>query len=126
MASETAHPASSTRAPDRKSVLFCPDCWHESPIDGDWRVQAGTDTDVIGCPVCGATVTTRPVEETRHTPPTPFTPTCGSLLVHSVGPSLAWMVWPCTSPDAHLLLGAVGRDAFRSFRPRVSRQHCHL
>lgn len=43
-----------------KSVLFCPECGHESPIDGDWiSVDVGASRH-IDCPECQTTVTVRP------------------------------------------------------------------
>jgi hypothetical protein len=57
-------PPPSTRptgnAPDRKSVLFCPRCEHESPPEGDWTVHAVGDSVVVRCPVCGERVARRP------------------------------------------------------------------
>lgn len=58
-------PTPAERPPDdrlvrRKAVLFCRDCEHESPVDGDWiysRSTGGT-TDVV-CPDCGTVVTSR-------------------------------------------------------------------
>lgn len=40
-------------------MLYCFECGHESPADGDWLVQVtgvGVDVD---CPECGTTITTR-------------------------------------------------------------------
>lgn len=47
----------------QKTVLFCPDCGHESLVDGDW---VATDdyvarTRYVRCPECSATVTDRPL-----------------------------------------------------------------
>lgn len=43
-----------------KSLLFCPVCGHESPVDGDWCVanDDSHDHDVV-CPNCGQVVATR-------------------------------------------------------------------
>ncbi|WP_160135071.1 hypothetical protein [Halococcus salsus] len=43
-----------------KAVLYCPECGHESPIDGDWNVDHDADSLVYTCPVCSTAVTTRP------------------------------------------------------------------
>jgi len=48
-----------------KSVLFCQNCGHESPIAGDWhiaRVDRRTRREkvVYTCPECARTVATRP------------------------------------------------------------------
>ena len=55
------------RGTRRKTTLYCPDCEHESAIDGDWRVEhttADTDDDrdraVYSCPECGAVIARRP------------------------------------------------------------------
>ncbi|PSQ66962.1 MAG: hypothetical protein BRD24_01830 [Halobacteriales archaeon SW_9_67_24] len=51
-------------ATPRKATLYCPDCGHESAIDGDWRVEHTTvddrDRAVYSCPVCGTVITRRP------------------------------------------------------------------
>ncbi|ARS91096.1 zinc ribbon domain-containing protein [Natrarchaeobaculum aegyptiacum] len=44
----------------RKSTLFCPACDHQSPVDGDWVIDAGVDTERYVCPDCGYTLTERP------------------------------------------------------------------
>lgn len=51
-----------------KSVLFCPKCGHESPVDGDWTVTGKsergaerTDAELVyECPNCDCVVTVRP------------------------------------------------------------------
>jgi len=53
------HPSPPTTEPRRKAVLFCPDCGHESAVDGDWNVHESNGRRVYECPVCAATVTTR-------------------------------------------------------------------
>gem|GEM_PF-1414286 len=57
-------PVTATSRPDsrrrRKPVLFCPACWHESPVDGDWHRQVTQAGERLACPVCDATVTVRP------------------------------------------------------------------
>ena len=48
---------------ERKAVLFCPDCGHEDPVDGDW-VERDDRTDRVRelhCPECAAVVTGRPL-----------------------------------------------------------------
>lgn len=55
----------------RKTVLFCPACGHDAPIDGEWSVQhrrgAEGDRTVTECPECGDTVVSQP----RFEPSTP-------------------------------------------------------
>jgi len=58
MTPSTAETSSTARARE-KGTLFCQSCWHESPADGDWRVQATPDGDRYRCPNCGATVADR-------------------------------------------------------------------
>lgn len=49
-----------------KTVLICPACGHESPLGGDWRIEADAGADGVGatrayvCPACERTVTRRP------------------------------------------------------------------
>ena len=59
-------PTSSAR---NKSVLFCQDCGHENPVEGDWRIgrrALGTSLEQVAyrCPDCGHVLTVRPVERT--------------------------------------------------------------
>jgi predicted RNA-binding Zn-ribbon protein involved in translation (DUF1610 family) len=43
-----------------KTTLYCPDCGHDSPHDGDWRRQPTSDGVALVCPRCTATLTVRP------------------------------------------------------------------
>jgi NMD protein affecting ribosome stability and mRNA decay len=59
----STHDASSSDAtPRRKSVLFCPDCGHESGFHGDWIREDHASRTTHTCPVCETTV------ENRHRP----------------------------------------------------------
>lgn len=49
------HPAA------RKSALFCQECAHVSPVDGDWYVHEGTHRTVYVCPDCGTVIEDRPI-----------------------------------------------------------------
>ena len=58
---------SDIRPPDsgapRKAVLYCPVCGHDSPVDGDWRVERDeSDSERVDyrCPRCEFAVTNRP------------------------------------------------------------------
>lgn len=42
-----------------KATLFCPDCGHESVVDGDWVVRDEGSRRRYVCPACGATVERR-------------------------------------------------------------------
>jgi len=45
-----------------KSALFCPECGHESPADGNWcyRARPARDIEEVLCPVCETRITERP------------------------------------------------------------------
>lgn len=59
----------------RKAVLYCPECGHESTVDGDWcvertakartdareRIDTGRERVAYACPNCGYVITRRPV-----------------------------------------------------------------
>ncbi|OLZ40269.1 hypothetical protein A6E15_04395 [Natrinema saccharevitans] len=47
----------------RKATLFCWECDHSSPVDGDWAVQSREDRIAYVCPGCETTLTTRPHRE---------------------------------------------------------------
>jgi len=49
---------STNAAPRPKTVLFCPDCGHESGVDGDWIVDEKPARTVLICPTCASTITT--------------------------------------------------------------------
>ena len=46
----------------RKAMLFCPRCGHESPVDGDWVLTLRPDSVDVGCPDCRELLTSRPLE----------------------------------------------------------------
>ena len=43
----------------RKSILFCPVCGHEIPIDSNWDVTSDGNHRKCTCPECGQTVASR-------------------------------------------------------------------
>ena len=43
----------------RKSVLFCQDCGHQSPIDGDWMIRVQGNKLLYVCPTCHHVLTER-------------------------------------------------------------------
>jgi predicted RNA-binding Zn-ribbon protein involved in translation (DUF1610 family) len=53
----------STSTPERqlsdKATLYCPDCGHESRINGDWLIDVHTDSLTYECPNCGAVIDSR-------------------------------------------------------------------
>lgn len=79
-------PDPSERPPNRKAVLFCPDCAHESLVDGDWLVRRERGAVVYRCPVCRTAITTRPGPERRPTPAARWT----ELYADWVGLWTAW------------------------------------
>ncbi|MFB6120527.1 MAG: hypothetical protein ABEJ68_05355 [Halobacteriaceae archaeon] len=46
-------------SPRPKDALFCPDCGHESGVDGDWCVRDEGESRVYDCPECGTTIIRR-------------------------------------------------------------------
>lgn len=60
MPSVTVPAGSESRQSRQKGVLFCPSCWHESPVDGDWQVRTTRSGRRLDCPVCGEPVAERP------------------------------------------------------------------
>lgn len=48
------------RTSHRKGVLVCPDCGHESHVDGDWVRHESSDGTTYECPVCGSVVVSQP------------------------------------------------------------------
>lgn len=51
--------------PPSKTTLYCPDCGHENPPNGDWQERECRTDDglrrVLSCPVCGTDVISQPV-----------------------------------------------------------------
>lgn len=43
-----------------KATLFCPDCGHTAPFDGDWTERNREYGVAIHCPTCDARLTLRP------------------------------------------------------------------
>ena len=61
----TATLSDSGRPPDRKAVLFCFECGHESSVPGDWDLEQRDGCEAYRCPDCGTTITVRPEDESR-------------------------------------------------------------
>ena len=47
-----------------KAVLYCPNCSHESRVNGDWIIHVLDDSTVYECPDCGVTIESRHGRET--------------------------------------------------------------
>lgn len=52
----------------RKTTLFCPDCGHASPVDGDWRVHTASGRQRLRCPECRTVVDDRHAAAETETP----------------------------------------------------------
>jgi hypothetical protein len=99
-----AHPqptaADSTGTLRHKSALFCQDCGHESPVDGDWEVQTQSDHRLYVCPECQHVLTARPQSDGSATPVARVT---GALVRFWFTPAIYWCIKDnsCTvDPDA--------------------------
>lgn len=51
---------SPTQSLTRKATLFCPECGHESAVDGDWLVREDDGVRAYECPDCGTYIDVRP------------------------------------------------------------------
>jgi predicted RNA-binding Zn-ribbon protein involved in translation (DUF1610 family) len=63
MVSHAAHRHEVDEPPRRKATLFCPSCGHESPVEGDWRLENCADRTTYVCPACDTAITERPATE---------------------------------------------------------------
>ena len=116
----TTQSTPASRATEQKSRLFCPSCGHESPVDGDWHIQATADGDVYGCPDCGTELTVRPARESPSS--TTHHPSAGdSLVARSVRLAFAWTTWLCTTPDDRTL--RTSQDS--GDESGLAGSHCH-
>ncbi|ELY90117.1 hypothetical protein [Natrinema altunense] len=59
MTTDTCHDDSYPPPVQRKAVLFCPECDHESPISGDWETTTVGDERLLVCTDCGSVVDRR-------------------------------------------------------------------
>ena len=58
-ASESPSSRPAIDARDRKATLFCQECGHASPVDGDWQVRTVGRRRRIRCPECRTVVDER-------------------------------------------------------------------
>jgi len=63
MSSAPASPSSSDGIHDHKRTLFCQECGHASPVDGDWTVRTVGERRRVRCPECGSVVDERRVAD---------------------------------------------------------------
>lgn len=47
------------RLPAEKATLYCPECSHESLINGDWIIHVHSESLTYECPDCETTIDTR-------------------------------------------------------------------
>ncbi len=59
MSAYTYHDDSQPPPERRKTVLFCPECGHESPLTDDWEGVSADDDRLLVCPDCGTVVDRR-------------------------------------------------------------------
>lgn len=67
----TSGPREAGRDVPPKATLFCPDCDHQSRVDGDWHVVETARNIRYLCPDCGTEITVRPTLSSRkrhHSP----------------------------------------------------------
>jgi predicted RNA-binding Zn-ribbon protein involved in translation (DUF1610 family) len=59
--------APSTSAPERqppdKATLYCPECSHESRINGDWIIHVLDESLIYECPNCETVIDSRRNQE---------------------------------------------------------------
>jgi uncharacterized Zn finger protein len=61
MSTSSVSSPSGDDASDHKATLFCQDCGHASPVDGDWTVRTVGGRRRVRCPECGGVVDERHV-----------------------------------------------------------------
>jgi hypothetical protein len=71
MSSAPVSSPSADGATDRKATLFCQECGHASPVDGDWHVRSVGARRRLRCPECRSVVDERRVTEDQHQPSPP-------------------------------------------------------
>jgi hypothetical protein len=55
----------------QKSTLYCWECNHASPVDGDWVHNSKDESVSYVCPICETTITERPTEGVQDSEPRP-------------------------------------------------------
>ncbi len=50
---------STEQQPADKATLYCPECGHESCINGDWMIRVLADSTTYACPKCETTIESR-------------------------------------------------------------------
>jgi hypothetical protein len=75
--------------PRRKSMLFCQDCSHESPVNGDWVIRTQGDSLLYVCPNCQHVLTERP-QSTAFSmdSPDPVAHLTGALILFWLTPTI--------------------------------------
>jgi predicted RNA-binding Zn-ribbon protein involved in translation (DUF1610 family) len=55
----TSSTLTTERQPADKATLYCPECSHESRINGDWIIHVLTDSLTYECPNCETAIDSR-------------------------------------------------------------------
>ena len=103
--------ATSTR---RKATLFCWDCGHSSPVDGDWQLQPRRQSLAYVCPDCETTLTTRP----RSTEAVPSHAMTESLVAWQRTLRASATVWQASITASYSSLTALTELAVAGSQPR--------
>ncbi len=81
----------STDEPRQKAVLFCQDCGHESPINGDWSIRTQGDHLLYMCPQCRHVLMDRPRRSGSSTQsPAPVAQLTGAFVRFWLTPTISW------------------------------------
>ncbi|MDS0478551.1 hypothetical protein [Natrinema sp. 1APR25-10V2] len=98
----------------RKATLFCWECDHSSPVDGDWDLRSRNQRVAYVCPVCETTLAERP----RATTPRGDRPTAGPITAWRHALRASATIWRA-SVDA----GLSSLAALSGIRLAANRQH---
>ena len=73
-----------------KSTLFCPECAHQSHVEGDWMLRTRGGRLAYICPDCGTSITERPVGSDAPVLDSPNERVAGALGRFVVASSAVW------------------------------------
>ncbi|SEV80687.1 hypothetical protein [Natrinema salifodinae] len=124
----------------RKATLFCWECDHSSPIDGDWHRRSADRHVAYVCPDCETTLATRPrsgesvaepESEMDQATPNPLTAwrrafrTTATVWRASVDIGFVGLPALCGIPPVWSRRSGLGRPAVRTVtRPHARGDHC--
>ena len=101
----------------RKATLFCWECDHVSPIDGDWKVHPRQRTIAYVCPDCETTLATR----SRSNEPVPARSMSGPLVAWQRTLRATTTVWRASLTAGLSSLTALAECAAAGSRPNADR-----